>query len=229
MAGASHSKHSKHGRSNRDRYGRRDVAIRPTFPILVIVCDDTATAPAYFGELQRLYKQYVTLRIVPASCQGASPQAVTDQAIEKHKKLKKPGGDKDSRDVVWAVLDLEGEAHRRNQAQAEKERAEGRDIRVALSDPCYEIWTLLHLEDTGASFDDCGKVISRVKRLWKKQFGQTFGSKAQVDYSKIISLRHKAAARAKQHRENEDQSWTEVYMIIENIESIVQAAGANAK
>lgn len=229
MAGARKSRHSKHGRSKRERYGQRSVATRSPLPIVVIVCDDTVTAPAYFAELQRLCKQHVTLRVVPASHKGASPPAVVDQAMSEHAELEKPAGDENDTNIVWAVLDLEREGNRRKQAETEKKRAEGGGVKVALSNPCYEVWTLLHLEDTGEHFENCGKVLNRVKKAWKEGFGQAFGPKAQADFSKIIDLRQKSAKRAKQHQQNDDPSWTEVYKITEDIEAIVQAAGAKYK
>ena len=41
----------------------------------------------------------------------------------------------------------------------------------------------------------------------------------EADYSKIIPLRHAAAARAKRHYEAKDRSCTEIYKIIECIDS----------
>lgn len=150
---------------------------------------------------------------------------VVKRAIDEQEELNRDG--QEPRDAVWAVLDLEREKPRRQQAADAKKRAESNGVKAALSDPCYEVWTLLHLEDTGANFEDCRKVNDRVKQVWEKEFGQSSGSKAQVDFSRIIAQRREAAARAKQHRQNNDPSWTEVYRIIEDIESIVK--GANTK
>lgn len=198
-------------------------------PVIAVVCDDTRTALVYFGLLQRLHKWYVTLKVVRAPCKGASPSIVVKKAIYVLEELKKHSGEESDVTIVWAVLDLEHERPRREQAQSAKRHAESEGVKVALSDPCYEVWTLLHVEDTGESFDNCGKVLDCVKQAWEKRFRQTLGPKAQADISKIIALRLEAAARAKQHRENDDPSWTEVYRIIEDIESIVQGAGAEAK
>ena len=153
--------------------------------------------------------------ICPARCQGASPAAVVEQAIAEHEKLET---DDDERDSVWALIDMEQEPSAQKRAMNAKQLGEKRGIKVALSDPCFEVWTLLHLEDTGRQFNDCGQVLSHLKRLWQERFRQQFDQKAQVDYSKIIRFRHEAAARAKQHWEAQDPSRTEVYKIIECIE-----------
>ncbi len=220
MAGAKHSKHSKHALSQQGRYGSRIVGIRKTLPVIALVCDDTEAAPAYFELIKRKVKPFVTLRVVPAPCTGASPRDVVGCAIEVLDGLRECQGDDElDRDSVWALVDLEHDQSRRNQAFEARKWAQTKGVKVALSDPCFEIWTLLHLEDTGTKFDDCGQVLERIKQLWLSQFQLAFGPKAQADYSKIIDLRLEALSRAKAHRKREDPSWTEVHLIIEDIES----------
>jgi len=212
-------KRSRKDRSPTNRYGRRPVGTRLPLPVVVIVCDDSATAPAYLEHLKREVRQFVTLRIYPASCGEGSPARVVDRAIRHHDDLsldQQP--DETSRDCVWALIDLEHEDHRRRQAKHEKQRAEEKGVRVALSDPCYEVWTLLHLEDAGSAFANCAQVIERVRYLWRRQFGEPVDRKARIDYGRIISMRHEAAARARKHHRADDPSWTEVYQILENIE-----------
>jgi len=154
---------------------------------------------------------------------------VVNKAIYELNELKKDQGDESDVTIVWAVLDLEHEKLHRQRAEEAKNLAKPRGVNVALSDPCYEVWTLLHLEDTGKRFETCSKVLDRVKKVWKETFDQALGPKAQADFSKIIHLRHGAAARAKRHWEKEKRSGTEVYKIIEDIESIVQRVGTKAK
>lgn len=100
---------------------------------------------------------------------------------------------------------------------------------VALSDPCYEVWTLLHLQDTGEMFVDCGAVLARIRQRWKTRFGQEFGKKAQADYSKILADRATAAERARRHHQNGDQSWTEVYLLIDEIARRCAEADTSAR
>ena len=99
---------------------------------------------------------------------------------------------------------------------------------MALSDPCFEVWTLLHLEDTGAAFANCDQVIKRIESKWKTRFGQVFPRKARADYSKIIMLRREAARRARRHWQAQDPSRTQVYRIIEEVESHLSESGQEA-
>lgn len=204
-----------------ERYGRRRVAFRLPLPVVVIVCDDSKTAPAYFDLLKRELKQRLTLTVVPAKCQESSPRAVVDLAIQRHKELKQgQAANEDSRDAVWVMFDLECTASCRKQADAAASRATKAGVKVALSDPCYEVWTLLHLEDTGVAFGACSQVVERIRQLWKDRFGEALDKKTHADYSKIIMYRHEAAALAKRHWQAEDPSRTEVYKIIDYVDSV---------
>lgn len=188
---------------------------------MVIVCDDTRTAPAYFTELKREIKQYVTLKVNRAPCQGASPNVLVDHARNEQESLKTDRDD-DDKDAVWVLLDLEGGPEQCAQTQQTKKLAKQEGISVALSIPCYEVWTLLHLEDTGTQFNDCNQVLDRVRQLWKERFEQEFGPKARADYSKIIKRRHDAVTRAESHWINRDPTRTEVFKVIQQIDSYLK-------
>lgn len=224
MSGASHSKHSKPGRSRvRNRFPRR-VGFKPPLPVVVVVCDDSATAPAYFELLKRDVKASVTLNVVRAPRHGASPNDVVEIAVNQKANLTsgEKKNDAEPGDAVWALFDTEHKPHDRQRAKEAKEKANRENINVAVSDPCYEVWTLLHLEDAGQPFADCQAVIKQVKNAWKKKFNQPFGPKAQAKYDKILPFRHEAVERAKKHHNAGNSSTTEVYKLIEHIESIVQ-------
>ncbi len=203
------------------RYGsRRQTGYRSVLPVVVLVCDDAKTAVAYFQEMRREFKAKVTLKIVPAPCSGATADDVVKAAITERLAL---GPDSsvaasEPQDEVWALLDLEVQSELRNLANAAKLKAEDNSVRVALSDPCFEIWTLAHLTDTGTAFANCAAVVAEIKKEWKKEFGTDFGQKkAQADYSKLMPLRGLAISRCRPRHERKDPSWTEVYKVVESI------------
>lgn len=206
-------------RSRNERYGRRPVGTRPVLPVIVLVFDDSKTAPAYFNLLKGEIKQYMTLKVISAPPRGWSPDQVVEQAVTERKDLD------EERDAVWAVFDMEHIKVARDNAEQAKVKAETKNVNVARSDPCFEVWTLLHLEDTGKHFKDCEQVIDRIKTLWKTEFGEPFEQKAHADYSQIMGRRNEAACRAKQHHQKnpKDPSWTEIYKIIDAIESIIRS------
>lgn len=189
--------------------------------MIVVVCDDARTAVSYFTELKRLVKQSLTLTVVRNPSDRASPANVVHDARVRLSSLARDRArDVSDRTSVWALIDLEQAAARRKEAEQAKQAAEQVGVSVALSDPCYEVWTLLHLIDTGGKFADCRAVMRRLGTNWRAQFNQKFGKKAQADYAKIIGNRAVAVARAKRHREAHDPSWTEVYRLIEEIDHL---------
>jgi hypothetical protein len=217
VPGARKSSHSKQGRSQRQRYRARKVEHRPTLPVVVIVCDDTRTAPAYFGVLKREIRRHVSLNVVTAPSSSASPTDVVKRAIAEQAELVQDTDEEDTT-AVWALIDLEGQADQRAQAKQAKELSDKQGVSVACSDPCYEVWTLLHLEDTGAQFTDCKAVLRRVKQCWKGRFREEFGRKGRADYSKIIDSRHEAVTRAEAHWNQQDPSRTEVFKVIQEVD-----------
>jgi hypothetical protein len=191
----------------------RPFKARPTLPIVIVVCDDTRTAVNYFTEIKREVKAKVTVMVQRAPCKGASPDMVLTQALH----LRKKHSPVQSNDSVWALIDLEAEAQKQTQASLVKKNAIGKDITVALSKPCFEVWTLAHLTDTGEAFKDCSAVLARVKIEWKKLFKTDLTKKAQADYSKLMPYRDLAISRAKKRNQTTDQSWTEVFKVVEAI------------
>lgn len=224
MAGASKSKQSLSAQADRNRnnrYGVRKTGFRDPQPVVVIVCDDEVTAPRYFNELQKLYKGRVYIKIVRKPYSYAGPSAVVGCAVQEYQRIQNSNDDYD-RQAAWAIIDLEHTDKQRREARAAKTKGEKVGIGVALSDPCFEVWTLLHLRDTGESFERCRAVLERVEKEWKNKFAKDFGRKGQADYSKILPLRSDAAKRAKQHYEKtpRDPSWTEIYKVIEDIDRL---------
>lgn len=191
------------------RYGaRRPQNSRDPLPIMTVVCDDTKTASAYFNELKKEVKQRRTVNIIPAPHHGADGKSVVAHAESQKPDSPEPG------DQVWAMIDLDTNP----QLQPLREQASRAGVQLALSAPCFEVWTLAHLEDTGEGFTDCSAVLARVRTAWKTVTGIEFPpKKAQADYSKIMPLRDEAIARCRKRDESNSQSWTEVWKIVEAI------------
>jgi hypothetical protein len=218
--GARKSKHSRSVITERSRFGlSRPVNVRSTLPVVVVVCDDAKTACAYFTQIKREVRSKVTVEVVEAPNHGATPDDVVRCAISQWAKLKNESSHDpdDSAEVVWVLIDLEVEADRVRAAYTARDKAKGKDIRVALSNPCFEVWTLAHLIDTGEAFNGCGAVVARIKAEWRRQFAAAFENKAQADYSKLRDYRDVAIQRAKARSASKDQSWTEVHRVVEAI------------
>lgn len=126
---------------------RRTRFLKPKVEI-VIACEGKNTEPQYFRDCINGYAAgLVRLTVLPVT---GVPITLVNAAIEERQKLleahrKNPGGF-DSCFRVWAVFDRDEHP---NVPEA-LEAARLNSIDVAFSNPCFEVWPLLHLENYGA-------------------------------------------------------------------------------
>ena len=148
----------------------------------VLFCEGRNTEPAYFEALGRARSgAMIALEIVPGA---GVPMTVAREAAEEAKSFKRRGRrnsfEKDDR--VWAVFDRDDHP-RFAEAVA---LCEGNGVGVARSDPCFELWLILHERDydrpckscdvqkelgslrpdydeDGAKTPDCADVVGRVE------------------------------------------------------------------
>lgn len=201
---------------SRHRHARR-FDHRPVRPTVFIVTDDSRTAPAYFKALANHVRSRATVKVE----QPASSKTTALHVLEKAKKLAKTVADFDAHDSVWALIDLEGEQARRDMA-TNACRSLPENVKVALSDPCFEVWTLAHLIDTGQRFQDCHAVNACLQHAWWEHFQQAFpNKKAQADYPRLMPFlaeaRERAARRTQKLFDQRAGSWTEIHLVVADI------------
>jgi hypothetical protein len=109
----------------------------------LIVCEGEVTEPNYFNDLKHLTRSLVDLEIEP----GGNPKTLVELAVGLKKTAEKDAKrSKDENlkyDAVWCVFDVD--EHPRL-AEA-KQQARDNGIKVAVSNPCFELWALLHFQD----------------------------------------------------------------------------------
>lgn len=115
---------------------------------LYVVCEGENTEPGYFTACVDYYgASLVELALVPGA---GVPMTLVGKAIEIRERLlvnARKSTDSFSRCFrVWAVFDRD--EHPRVDEAIELAAVNGIDI--AFSDPCFELWPILHLRDYGA-------------------------------------------------------------------------------
>lgn len=67
---------------------------------------------------------------------------------------------------VYALIDMDAIIAQGQQAvyRAHKQRAQAAGVVVFEQNPCFEVWLLLHFEQTGRAFGNCDEVIDRLRR-----------------------------------------------------------------
>ena len=102
--------------------------------LYIVACDDTYAPKQYFGafKLSRLH-----IHVVPTQDGTSSAEHVLKRLLEyKH----------EEGDERWMLLDTDHYTRREHQKSFRRaiKEAEEKDVRVALSRPCFEFWLLLH-------------------------------------------------------------------------------------
>jgi hypothetical protein len=116
----------------------------------VLYCEGEQTEPAYFEALRREPDvrdvAAVDLR-VEDSAGGSSPLALVRMAVDARERSVREEGEIDE---IWCVFDVEWPTNHPNLQQA-IDLARGNGVFLAISNPCFEIWLILHFREHAGS------------------------------------------------------------------------------
>ncbi|MGH3852899.1 MAG: RloB family protein [Pseudonocardiaceae bacterium] len=159
---------------------KRKTANRPERKTVVIFCEGKASEPDYIDGLKQLpnVRSNTSVNIEVDLHQGV-PQTLAQLAIGRKAD--------DEVDECWCVFDVEWPKKHPNLTQA-IQLARDHNIRLAISNPCFELWLILHFEDQTA-FLDTDETESRSRKLDGR-------SDKRINAEQYMPRRHKAAQRA---------------------------------
>lgn len=128
------------------RFKRRE-STRPIANKILIVCEGSKTEPQYFHAIRQRWR-LATLQVLIVPSQGKTdPCNLVELAIEKRQEL-----EDDDRwekgDRAWVAFD--GDEHIEKSLDAWNKalsKARGQKIELAITNPCFEFWYLLHFQD----------------------------------------------------------------------------------
>jgi hypothetical protein len=130
--------------------GRRDPSRQPKLRVL-IVCEGRATEPGYLRAFQHAVRN-PRVHVAVASKRGV-PRTVVEIAIrlqeESEHEAKRQRDENLKWDEVWGVFDIDEHP---NVDQA-RQLANANAIKLAISNPCFELWALLHFQDRRAHIE----------------------------------------------------------------------------
>ncbi|MEA5363696.1 RloB family protein [Amycolatopsis sp., V23-08] len=135
--------------NRRENSVRRRPPFREPHRSILLVCGAKATEPAYFAGLKRSRRNpAVTIKI---KSKPADPEAVVKYAADFGRHA---GAEYDE---VWCVVDVD-------EFDLDKAMTAARrlDVRLAVSNPCFEYWLLLHFEACAAPLTCYGDVEKRL-------------------------------------------------------------------
>ena len=131
----------------RDRH--RKKGRRPPFrdpkPRILIVSEGDVTEPEYFkGFAKACRNPRVTVEFAP---EHGVPRTVVEAARDRKKEAQdqaeREKDDNLAYDSVWSVFDIDDHP----KVCEAQDMARDNDIRLCISNPCFELWLLLHFRD----------------------------------------------------------------------------------
>lgn len=183
------SKRAPGGRPLRRRVGTRHV--RKT---LRVFCEGERTEPEYLDALKRepAVREAAVVRIALA---GGVPLTLVKRAVDERSRAL---SENDEIDEFWCVFDVEWPVNHPHLLEAIA-LAKANDISLAISNPCFEVWLVLHLKEHGAWLD-----TDQAEKLRHQLDKSTDKGLYPANYMPHVG---KAAARAAQleerHRQND--------------------------
>jgi hypothetical protein len=126
-------------------------------PRILVLCEGKATEPGY---IKALCEELQPSRVhVVIEGHGEDPKALVERAVVRKRGARRSGDLEGSQDQIWCVFDVDD--HARLADALQQARANG--IELAVSNPCFELWALLHFQDQTA-FVDREKVRAFLKK-----------------------------------------------------------------
>jgi hypothetical protein len=129
----------------------RATGIRPYRKLILIICEGTKTERYYFESLRNDFRAQ-TVKVEIADSKGdTSPLHIVEKAVTSRDKKRTAFDWDDENDEVWCVFDTEQKGKSPSLEQALR-RAKQEGFLLAVSNPCFEYWYLLHYRGTDREF-----------------------------------------------------------------------------
>lgn len=164
----------------------RRKASRKSLPFLLVVCEGKVTEPQYIEAFRRDHANRLVR--VEINDDSGVPKTLVERAIElrddAERRARASGDSSFAYDEVWCVFDVD--AHPR--LGEALQQARDNELFVALSNPCIELWLLLHFEDQTSHVER--RIAARKLRKHLPEYDK------HVDYSKLRNRYADALKRA---------------------------------
>lgn len=173
--------------------------VRDVKPVFHVYCEGEKTEPNYLnGYINKSFPTNRRLKIINIEdTRKNTPVQLVEVAVKAKKEY--PDGD-----VFWVVYDRESEQKYKNELHFQAyEKAQSHTIKAAISNVCFEIWLLLHFQETIApysNFDDLRK--NSALRTECERRGLLDYDKASQDIFGIFTEKEIADARTRAEKLN---------------------------
>lgn len=198
----------------RDPNLKRGKPKRHPKPIVALFCEGEITEPEYIRAINRHWDNPVVIQFPPC---GTDPKGIVSAAAELKKRSKrlKNSDPNEKIEAVWCLFDRD----EHEMIPEALHQAEANDIPVAFSNPCFELWLLLHFQDQTAHLerDEASKLCHRYMPNYLKR----------PDMSRLLPQLPDAERRAEalyNRQTNNGLSrgnpWTDVHKLVQAIRKL---------
>jgi RloB-like protein len=170
----------------------RSKATRLPIRRFIIYCEGTKTEPGYFDAVGKNLKS----SLIEVKCEPTGvPKTIAHRAVERAKSeglakgsRRKPKNSFELNDQVWVVFDRDDH----DCFQQSVNYCVQHGVGVARSNPCFEVWLILHAEDFNRS-DDRHQVCQHLRKL-RPEYDP--GGSKTCDWTKLLEHVEEAEQRA---------------------------------
>ena len=184
----------------------------------LIVCEDGKSAPNYFEALKKFHALSATSIKVAGSGGRTQPLQVVQTAIDLRDASAIPESGTEPFSQVWCAID----GDYGNKIANARAKAQANDIKLVVTNKCFEYWILLHYEENDTSTMDCDTLVHSLR---SKNYIPDY-QKGTCDFLAVVARSDLACARAKKLRkagidrgdlpENQNPC-SEIYELVETI------------
>lgn len=198
---------------------RRRTAVRAPKRTFLAFCEGIRTEPEYIEALRQepAVSDSASVEIrIDQTASGAVPLTLVDTAAEARDRYSQEQGEIDE---VWCLFDVEWPLNHPNLREA-REKAKARNVNLAISNPCFELWLVLHFDEGTAwlNSDDAGTLRSRHdKSSGKGLEGSKYMPRRTVAAKRARALAAKHAGDVTEFPHDNPSSG--MYLLLEAIES----------
>ena len=167
---------------------RRTIECRTPRRTFLVFCEGTKTEPDYINALKQepAVRDSASVNLkTDLNASGAVPLTLVRAAVTAQLRNSEEQGEIDE---VWCLFDVEAPQGHPTLREARRIAQEG-GVRLAISNPCFELWLALHFESQTAWLTS--DAAEKLRRKHDKSSGK------EVDGSKYMPHRDVAAQRAR--------------------------------
>jgi hypothetical protein len=203
--------------SNRRHRERRPARIEPSRrprKRILVLCEGQNTEPQYLLGFKRWCRNPLVEVVVDAE-HGVPLTLVRrakDARLEAERRAARERDENVAYDEVWCVFDTDEHPHLEQACQMARDN----EIEVALSNPCFELWLLLHFRDSPGmqGRKDVGRLLRKHVSEYDKRvdFGDYLPG-----YGAAVERARRLAAAARDDEEDGRNPTTGVHRLTESV------------